>query len=468
VFEALRSQCCLLWLAAVAACFSHYAWAAENTEASVKMRGIGGALTHYDRSRDAYSRPAPGLSSLELRRFGLGNRVFNTRWVEAPASVSGFDGLGPVFNRDSCSGCHQRDGRGRPPDPEVPALKETFVVKVSTIDQQSQRRLAKTFGPQLNTAAIAKVRAEGEAVIEYEEKPGQYADGSAFSLRKPKVHLADPLYRVSRHLRFSMRVAPAVFGLGLIEAVPDRVIEDMADPNDRDRDGISGRVNRVASFTLAGSPIGRFGWKAHAATLTDQTIDAAFQDIGLTSRWQPTQNCAPRPKACQRAFANSEVELGDRLIEAAVGYLQMLGVPARAEPSDRERRAAGAALFQQLGCIACHRPTLSTGDTHALVLLHNQTFSPYSDLLLHDMGEGLAGGGNDGSARDNEWRTPPLWGLSLLQTVNGHTLLLHDGRARSVDEAILWHGGEGQAAREAFRRAPLKDRKLLAEFVLGL
>lgn len=444
------------------------AWADAPTTDPAQAITMGGALTHYDRSRDAYSRPAPGLSSIELRRFGLGNRVFNTRWVEAPASVSGFDGLGPIFNRDSCSGCHLRDGRGSPPDSGQTERKDTFVVKVAATHRRTQRLVANTFGPQLNTAAIAGVAPEGRAVVRYREISGRYADKSAFSLRQPVVELRDTSFAVDRRMRLHVRVAPAVFGLGLIEAVPADAIIAYADPGDANRDGISGRVNWVTAPGDTTARVGRFGWKARVARLVDQSVDAAIEDIGLTSSVHPQQNCTAAEVSCANIGSGDEVELSAPLLTALVGYLQSLGVPARASTQAPQRRADGFRLFKQLKCDGCHRPMLITGDEHPVALLRNQTIFPYSDFLLHDMGADMAGAANDGDAAASEWRTQPLWGLSLLETVNGHILLLHDGRARSVSEAILWHGGEGTAAREAFRRASSEERLVLSEFVMSL
>jgi CxxC motif-containing protein (DUF1111 family) len=441
--------------------------AGADTPAEIPLR-TGGTLTHFDRGRDAYARPAPGLSAAELRRFGLGNRVFNTRWVQAPASVSGFDGLGPVFNRDSCSGCHQNDGRGRPPDAQAPELRDSFVIKISSPHRRAQRQIADRFGPQLNTAGIAGVAGEGRIELSYQTSSGRYADGSAFELRKPQMRITEPHLPLPRKAQLGLRVAPAVFGLGLIEAIPAEALLAQADADDTDGDGISGRVNWVVAQGQAKPQIGRFGWKAHAASLADQSVDAAFQDIGLTSADRPAQNCAPAQQLCRSAYADESVELDANLLSALVSYLQTLGVPARRADLDAGRDAEGLRLFARLGCADCHRPLWRSGQSHPLALLREQTFYPFSDFLLHDMGDGLAGGGSDGTADSREWRTPPLWGLGLLERVNGHTLLLHDGRARSVAEAVLWHDGEGREAREAFRNASLAERRLLTDFVLGL
>ncbi len=433
-----------------------------------RVEFIGGGLTHFDRTRDAYSRPAPGLSVTELRSFGLGNRVFNTRWVEAPASVSGFDGLGPLFIRDSCSGCHLRDGRGRPPHEGESDDLASFVVKVSARSKRARRRLAAEIGPQLHTAAISGVAAEGILSLEYVEVSGTYADGSLYSLRAPVLKLRGANAKLPRDLELSLRVAPAVFGLGLIEAVAASAILEHADPDDLDGDGVSGRPNWVSSLVHEGQQVGRFGWKAGAATLTDQAAMAALDDIGLTSSLLPRSNCAPSQDSCREMFQSGQADLSDRLLDSLVGYLRLLGVPARTAVGNIDSLERGYEQFTRMGCALCHRPAMVTDDTHPLPLLRDQTFFPYSDFLLHDMGPGLAGVSIEGIATQREWRTPPLWGIGLLEQVNGHTLLLHDGRARSIEEAILWHGGEGKSAREAFRKSSTAQRSALVEFVQSL
>jgi CxxC motif-containing protein (DUF1111 family) len=258
-----------------------------------------------------------------------------------------------------------------------------------------------------------------------------------------------------------------MIGLGLLENVPASVLEALADPEDADGDGISGRINRVWSPSEGGMRPGRFGWKANAANLVDQDSGAALGDVGLTTRLHPDQNCPAAQAACRAAYdqsATGGAELSDLFLERLVFYTRAIAVPRQRHPEAPEV-ARGAALFRTARCDACHVPTLVTGPDATLPELANQSFHPFTDLLLHDMGPDLADGRPDFAAGPSEWRTPPLWGIGLIPAVNGHDALLHDGRARGVAEAILWHGGEGAAARDAFRTMDAADRAALVAFV---
>jgi CxxC motif-containing protein (DUF1111 family) len=254
-----------------------------------------------------------------------------------------------------------------------------------------------------------------------------------------------------------------VIGLGLLESVPAAALEALADPDDADGDGISGRLNRLDE---AGA-IGRFGWKANVADLRHQTAQAALGDMGLTTSIFPDQNCPPAQAACAAAPAEAGPEIADPLLDRIVTAMRTVAVPAQRNPTD-PAVAAGHAAFLRFGCGACHAPTLTTDGSAPLPELRDQVFHPFTDLLLHDMGDALADGRPDHDATGREWRTPPLWGLGLVPVVNGHRRLLHDGRARGFAEAILWHGGEGEAAREAFRTAPADERAALVAFLASL
>lgn len=429
----------------------------------------GGALTHQESNREAFTRPAPGLSAAELRIFNLGNRVFNTNWVVAPASASAFDGLGPTFNRVSCSGCHLRDGRGRPPiDGETELLSMLLRLSVPGSHPHGAPRPVPRYGDQLNDRGVPGVPAEGRVEIRYEELPGSYGDGERYSLRRPLYQIVEPAFGpLPDDLMVSPRVAPAVFGLGLLEAIPEASLEAAADPDDRDGDGISGRLNRVYNPVSGRMEAGRFGWKANAATLVQQNAGAANGDIGLTSPPFAAQNCPEGQSACAASVSGGEPELSAVFLDKLTQYVQMLGVPAMRHADDPEVQA-GRQVFDALGCAACHTPQQQTGADTALPLLANQRFLPYTDLLLHDLGPALADGRPDFAASGSEWRTAPLWGIGLYPVTNGHQLLLHDGRARGLAEAILWHGGEAEAAREAFRLASAATRQALLAFLEAL
>lgn len=428
----------------------------------------GGALTHQERNRDAFAQPAPGLTGPELRAFTFGNRIFNTQWLTAPASVDAFDGLGPTFNRSSCSGCHLRDGRGQAP--ATGAAPESMLVRWSIPGRANhgQPKPVPAYGEQLNDRAIEGVAPEARLEIEWRETEGRYADGTPYRLRRPVLGFREAAYGpLPKRLLVSARVAPAMIGMGLLDAIPASDLQAAADPHDRNGDGISGRLNWVYDPVSGERMLGRFGWKAGVARLMIQAAAAAHGDIGLSSPWFPEQNCPREQRACRRRVAGGEPELSDAQLQKLTLYLKLLGVPGQRNQDQADVRA-GASQFRRMGCTACHQPAQTTAASAEPLLLAAQTFLPYTDLLLHDMGSGLADGRPEFEAGGREWRTAPLWGIGLIPTVNGHQYLLHDGRARGVAEAILWHGGEAQKARDAFVRANGTDRAALIAFVNSL
>ena len=425
----------------------------------------GGEGTVDDSSATAFALALKTLPSADRRAFQVGNSFFNRNWVTAPASATGRDGLGPTFNAQSCSSCHLHDGRGRPPDgPRDP--ERGLLLRLSAGDPP---RPVRFYGSQLQDRAVAGVPAEGRIRISRSPVRGRYGDGTPFVLSAPRYSVADGAFgRLPRGAQISPRVAPGVFGVGLLEAVPEAVVLDRADPEDRDRDGISGRPNRVAGERGSGGrlALGRFGWKANAATVRQQTASAFTGDIGITSPMFGEENCPDGQRACKRTRTGGRPEIDAHTLERVTFYTRALAVPAR--------RAVGAAatdagerIFAQIGCGSCHLPKLKTGDSD-VAGLRDQLIRPYTDLLLHDMGPGLADGRPDGRATGSEWRTAPLWGIGLVAIVNRHTRFLHDGRARGLAEAILWHGGEAHAARERFRTLPARERRDLVAFLESL
>ena len=425
----------------------------------------GSGFSHQASNRDAFSLPAPALNSAELRIFNFGNRLFNTNWVVAPASASGFDGLGPLFNRVSCSGCHLRDGRGRAPNAGESELLSMIVrISVPGIDAQGGPKPVPGYGTQINDRAIPGVQPEARIQIKWQEIPGRYADGSAFSLRKPLIKFDKLAYgRLPKNILGSPRVASAVIGMGLIENITDATLLALSDPNDVNNDGISGRVNRVYSNSIAANAIGRFGWKASVATLSDQNLSAALGDVGITSKFEPNQNCMPQQTACRRAVDGGDPEIPDNFADKLNQYVRTLGVPQQRPATPQSK--LGAILFRQFRCTGCHVETLRTGSQSSHAYLNNQAINAYTDLLLHDMGLGLADARPDFEATGSEWRTAPLWGLGLVPLVNDHDNYLHDGRARGFAEAILWHGGEAAQSKEQFRSANKAQRQALLEFL---
>jgi CxxC motif-containing protein (DUF1111 family) len=417
----------------------------------------------------AFSLPAANLPRADQRAFFFGNRLFNTNWVQAPSSTRSFDGLGPTFNRVSCSGCHLRDGRGRPPEQPGGELLSMLVrVSLPGTTPQGGPLPHPAYGDQINDRAIHGVPPEARVDVSWTEQRGTYGDGTPYSLRSPVIELEDPAFGpLGADAMLSVRVAPSMIGLGLLEAVPAAAVRAMTDPDDSDGDGISGRANLVWDASLRAPVLGRFGWKANAPNLYQQNASAAIGDIGLTNALAPQQNCPQAQTACAAAVPGGSPELSDVFLDKLTLYTRSLAVPLRRDPDGLEVRR-GEELFASSGCSACHRPTLATDDTAAVPWLADQTFHPFTDLLLHDMGPGLADHRPDFLASGSEWRTAPLWGLGLQRVVVGHELLLHDGRARGAAEAILWHGGEGERAREAFRTMPEPDREALLAFLRSL
>lgn len=415
----------------------------------------------------AFAMPAPNLDAQQLRDFSFGNRLFNTNWVQAGSSTTSFDGLGPLFNRVSCSGCHVRDGRGRPPEPGEPMESMLVRISVPGRDAQGGPLPHPVYSDQIQDRSIAGVPAEAQVRLEWQEQAGRYADGETYSLRRPRIHLENPAYgEFGDGLMTSPRVAQAMIGLGLLEAVPEASLLALVDAQDADGDGISARANQVWDKRAGRAVFGRFGWKANQPSLRQQSAGAAAGDIGITTTLAASDACTAAQTACGQSLAGGTPEMSDEFLDKLELYARTLAVPHRRQVNDPQVQA-GERLFTQAGCATCHRTTLHTG-THELAALANQTIHPFTDLLLHDMGEGLADGRPDFEADGREWRTAPLWGLGLMHTVNGHELLLHDGRARGPAEAILWHGGEAEAARERFRALPKADREALLAFLHSL
>ncbi|MEM9997927.1 MAG: di-heme oxidoredictase family protein [Bacteroidota bacterium] len=429
----------------------------------------GGANgTIFNSGANAFGIPSPGLDNQEELFFGVGNSFFNQSWVSAPASTTARDGLGPFFNARACSSCHFKDGRGRPPAFAGERPTGWLVrTSVGSLDAQGNPIGDERYGTQIQDAAINGFPAEAALTVTYEEIPGQFADGTPYSLRRPTISVSDEAFGPLGDLPLSGRTANHLSGMGLLEAIPEQTILALADPNDADGDGISGRANMVWNIREGRSTLGRFGWKAEQPTVEQQVASAFHGDMGLTSSLFPDENCAPASPGCTEAPTGGSPEVEDRGLGHVTLYSGSLAVPAR---RDWEEPAVlrGKALFAQIGCAGCHVPKFETGISTISASHENQVIRPYTDLLLHDMGEGLADDLATFDASGREWRTPPLWGLGLIQTVNGHMELLHDGRARGVVEAILWHGGEAEAARERFRALSQSERDDLVRFLHSL
>ncbi|MEZ4320081.1 MAG: di-heme oxidoredictase family protein [Myxococcota bacterium] len=423
----------------------------------------GGATNTFTLGTNAFLRPADLLTPEHDSLFYAGNSFFSAAWVEAPASTENRDGLGPIFNARSCSACHARDGRAAPPeDGQGPMIGLLF--RISGPDGQPDP----VYGGQLQDLGNPGVPAEVRPVATWAERAGTFADGEPWSLGVPDYRFEDPAYGpLDPALQVSPRIAPQMIGLGLLEAIPEDALVARADPDDADGDGISGRVQRSIDAETGALAMGRFGWKGDAPTVLHQVAGAFAGDLGITSTLVPTDDCTPAQEACATALDGGDPELDPDVLARVALYSRALAVPVRRSWEDPEV-LRGKWLFSRLGCDACHTPSHTTGPFPPLPELEGQAIWPYTDLLLHDMGPDLADDRPLGEASGTEWKTPPLWGLGLIPDVNGHSRYLHDGRARNLEEAVLWHGGEAEEARDAYTELDAGDRAAVLTFLADL
>lgn len=433
-----------------------------------------GSFTIARTDAQAFSEPAPVLSPKQRQMFKVGRSVFNRQWASV-VSLNGDWGLGPTFIADRCSTCHVNAGRGSPPAAVDEQLLSMLVrVSVPGAGPHGGPLPHPHYGGQIQNRSLdgsnndlaygpQAVPAEAQVYLGWEARSVAFADGESVTLRKPVVRIENPNFGViGPEVMTSLRIAQPVFGLGFLEAVPESAMHALA--LEQRRLGFDGRPNLVWDAIAGRTAIGRFGWKANEASLKQQIASAAFADMGLSSRLFPEQNCPPIQEVCVGTLPGNFPEIINHEIDALELWLRGLAVPARRNMGDPEVRR-GEQLFGRAQCSVCHVPELKTGPFPEMPQLANQSFRAYTDMLLHDMGDELADGRPDFQAGPRDWRTPPLWGLGLLQTVSGSTALLHDGRARNVTEAILWHGGEAQGAREAFRNMTKAEREALVRFV---
>ena len=427
----------------------------------------GGDTTVFDSSPKAFGFPALNIQAEHRAAFFVGHSFFNENWVVAPASTSGRDGLGPLFNTRSCSACHANDGRSRPPESNERLVTMLLRVSLPGVGPHGEALPDPTYGGQIQGQAVPGVPPEADAFVKYEEVDGQYADGAKFSLRQPTYSITNLGYGpLAKGALLSPRVSPAMIGMGLLEAVPEETLRALAARQKIENRDIAGRINLVWDEKAGKKVPGRFGWKAEQPTVLDQVAGAFNEDMGLTSSRKPVESYTANQVACAKQPSGGRPEVSDKILGDVATYSRILAVPARRNWTDSVV-LRGKTLFTQASCAACHVPKLQTGQSD-LPELSNQTIRPFSDLLLHDMGEGLADHRPVFDAGGRDWRTPPLWGIGLVSKVNGHTFFLHDGRARNFAEAILWHDGEAEIAREYFRNMPGADRDALLTFLESL
>ena len=444
--------------------------------------GAATSLAKID--RNSFSHFSENITFEEQETFKLGNALFQKLWVSSPSSTQASDGLGPLYNARSCQSCHIKDGRGHPPEGAKDATSMFLRLARPAATPEEETALKSfhamslpdpIYGRQLQDQAIPGLKAEGRMVIDYKEEPVTLADGEVVSLRRPTYSVADRAYGdLDATTTLSPRVTQPMLGLGLVEAIHEADILALADPGDADGDGISGKAAIAIDPKTGKQALGRFGWKAQSATVRQQSADAFAFDIGISTPEVPLHqgDCMPAQTACIGRPDGVQKRLGDAeapppVMDLVTFYAENLAVPARRKASFADT-LAGKRLFYETGCVSCHYPKFVTRRDTANTAQAFQLIWPYSDFLLHDMGEGLADGQPVGVASGREWRTPPLWGIGLTKTVNGHTFFLHDGRARSLTEAILWHGGEGQKARDRFAALEKQDRDALLTFLESL
>jgi CxxC motif-containing protein (DUF1111 family) len=489
----------------------------------------GGFTTIYKAGPDAYSFSARNLSRVESIEFSDGTSYFNDPWSPPENDTTGGErvGLGPLANDDSCLGCHIRHGRGLPPDGEIEgddsgvdglgppttglmttvpgntvadtsAPSSTTTVPQALADAAGEPRIEDdstivagrgfllklsvpgagphgeplpepTYGTQFQTESASGVVPEGQVRVTYVIKTGYYGDLTRYTLLVPTYEVTDLGYGpMAPDVQVSPRVAPPAFGAGLLEAIPAPDVLAGADPDDRDGDGIRGRANLVWDPLTSSVALGRFGAKAGQASVHTQVVSALSQDLGVTSAEVPTSACTVFQVACTAVAARSSApEATDEAVSLLTFYSRTLAVPA-ARDTHRTDVTWGAHLFDDFGCASCHRPTWVTG-ADPVAGLAGQTIHPYTDLLVHDLGPGLADDRPEFSATGRDWRTTPLWGIGLADRVAaGKARFLHDGRARTLAEAVLWHGGEAQTASDAFRTARPDERAALIRFLQAL
>ncbi len=434
----------------------------EGEELSAEHLGIN------NQTGEAFGFEIQGLSTLETALFGTGNSLFSQSWVSSPASTTARDGLGPTFNARACANCHFEDGRGTPLINGVNS--SGFLMRISLPGQDSfgNPNPVPGYGNQIQDRAInPTIPYESKVIVNYETISGNYPDGTAYELRKPIYTFTDTQFGSLAGVETSPRVGTQTIGMGLISALPDSEILKFVDEFDSDGDGISGRANYVWNIEAASATLGKYGWKANAPTLEQQVAGAFHGDMGLTSPLFMENNCPSPQQDCMDAPNGGEPEVTESQLRRVVFYQAALAPPNRRNFRD-EDVLQGKVLFNDLNCIGCHAIDQTTGTSDITNLLSNITIRPYSDFLLHDMGEALADNRPDFLATGSEWRTQPLWGIGLIQSVNGHTFLLHDGRARNIEEAILWHGGEAENSKQDFMNLSAEKRQQVIDFVNSL
>ncbi|MBV2122886.1 MAG: hypothetical protein KUF74_15695 [Candidatus Thiodiazotropha sp. (ex Ctena orbiculata)] len=452
----------------------------------------GGETSVSIKPHVSFQLPVANLPREKHPDFHAGKALAHQPWVRAPTITTARDGLGPIYNARTCLFCHINGGRTRMPENPQQELIGPFIrLSIPGKDKVHGVVPEPVYGDQFQTQSVAlshqlrqvsqvrkaslnveEVKPEAYIYIDWQESSYTYPDQTEVSLRTPKPRITGLGYGdLHPDTLFSLRNSPAIIGTGLLELIPQSEIDALTDPEDRDGNGISGRLNQVWDFELEKTVPGRFGLKANRANNLRIVTAAAFTgDVGITNPLFADEPCTDAQKKCQQTISGNggeQVELPAHLLDMVTDFLRNIGVPKRRNVND-EAVLAGRELFYETGCQQCHHPDFTTGDSTTLPHLAGQRIWPYTDLLLHDMGPELADGRPDYEANGSEWRTAPLWGVGLREAVNGSNNLLHDGRARSVEEAIIWHGGEAERVKQQFVNLDARHRQQLIKFVESL
>lgn len=459
-----------------------------------------GGMTGKGLSDRSFVQVGRNVDRKEELLFWTGFSLFRDPWVIAPSSTKDRDGLGPLFNTRSCISCHLSGGKG--PAPQEGNSKPTALV-IRFGSGEDGLFKDPVYGDQLQPRAIAITHSSikpdllGEAKLQlgYQEIYGEYADGSTYILRQPTYQLTDLAYgALDKRTKLSPRFSPVIYGVGLLDAISEQDLLAQEDINDTNQDGISAKYNRVpiapsdhntaefhgalenskdtalietARMSAARMGIGRFGLKAKHPSLHQQVAAAFRDDLGITSTSFMSESCTTKQPNCQAASVvggHQSVEIPDKLLDLVTQFNQLIAVPP-ARNLDSGKAQQGRELFYKIGCESCHTASYTTDIAYPHESLANQTIWPYTNLALHDMGEGLADGVNEFEANGREWRTPPLWGIGARKNIRSENLYLHDGRAKTVAEAILWHGGEAKISQQHFIQLNQQQRNALLAFL---
>ena len=405
----------------------------------------------------AFSLADPALNSSDLAKFNYGRGLFHHEWEVHQHANGTQSGLGPLFSANACASCHIRDGRGKPPNTKETPSAYVIVVGVPSAQYGTQPDPA--YGTQIQTNAVGTMP-EAKVRVSYKTSKESLSDGTIVSLRAPSFSIENLYFGpLHENAKLSGRLPQQIIGLGYLEQVSIDTLNALADPDDVDNDVISGRV----SVTDNGE-IGRFGWKATAPSVLHQTAKAASNDMGISTQLFPAYagDCTQKQVECLQASLeqpqNKETELDGNEARILALYSANLHVPPRRNANVPGVRR-GESIFAAISCASCHVPMFSETQKHR---------GAYTDMLLHDMGVGLSDPTYGETELAREWRTPPLWGLGFTKEVNGNEFYLHDGRARNLTEAIMWHGGEAAPSKEKFRSLMTTERNDLISFLNSL